>query len=37
MIITAEISEANAAKTRTWPTRRIIPGAMRDPPRKPTK
>ena len=36
-ISTAEIREPSAAKTRTWPTRWIIPGAMRLPSRKPAK
>ncbi len=34
---TAEISEPSAAKTRTWPTERIISGASREPSRNPTK
>ena len=36
-IITAEIIEASAAKTRTCPTRRIISGAIREPKRNPRK
>jgi hypothetical protein len=36
-ISTAEISDPSAAKTRTWPTRAMNFGAMREPPRKPTK
>ena len=36
-ISTAEIIEPSAEKTRTWPTRRIIEGASREPKRKPRK
>ena len=37
MISTAEIIDPSAANTRTWPTRRIIVGASREPARKPRK
>ena len=33
----AEIMDPSAANTRTWPTRRIISGASREPIRKPAK
>ena len=37
MISRAEIIEPSAANTLTWPTRRIISGASREPARKPRK